>query len=449
MYKKLTSGIIAIVLIFSLFPAVAMAEERPKVLVFIIDGLSWEAFEAADTPNMDKIFVAGGPVTSEHTGYTWPGRAKIFTGAYSSTSGIVGNIFYDRELGKMVRLDPRYWDEYLEAQTLLQVADEARLSVGYVSCLWWVSQVEGIDFGIDPKSTVEQPNVPDYLHYLIGDPRTVTPFFPPPDEFGFETAEQYMGLVEWTTEAALKILEHEGMPDIMFVDYKATDLVGHVVGPWIGDYVGKYGTEFKEIIEYTDAHIGKILKKLEEMGELQNTIIILTSDHGMAFYYGGDAPEAVYYQHNPFRVIGELENLNVEVSFITWGTGSHIYLKNPNEPNAYETDLAIAIEYFEELPGAEVYVDLAEIHLDHPRSGDFFVTFEEPYSLTPPFFKGRGMHGSCIERSMVVPLLIKGPGIGPDAWIGDSIIDIAPTLAELIGIPIPAQADGQVSIILE
>ena len=36
-------------------------------------------------------------------------------------------------------------------------------------------------------------------------------------------------------------------------------------------------------VEWFDSHIGRALKKLEELGELDNTLIISTSDHGMPF----------------------------------------------------------------------------------------------------------------------------------------------------------------------
>ncbi len=36
-------------------------------------------------------------------------------------------------------------------------------------------------------------------------------------------------------------------------------------------------------IEYFDAHLGKILARLDSLGELENTIVIVTSDHGMPF----------------------------------------------------------------------------------------------------------------------------------------------------------------------
>ncbi|MEP7367435.1 MAG: sulfatase [Acidobacteriota bacterium] len=36
-------------------------------------------------------------------------------------------------------------------------------------------------------------------------------------------------------------------------------------------------------VEWFDQHVGRVLKKLEEIGELENTLVIWTSDHGMPF----------------------------------------------------------------------------------------------------------------------------------------------------------------------
>ncbi len=36
-------------------------------------------------------------------------------------------------------------------------------------------------------------------------------------------------------------------------------------------------------VEYGDSHIGRALKSLEEAGELENTLVVVTSDHGMPF----------------------------------------------------------------------------------------------------------------------------------------------------------------------
>lgn len=57
-------------------------------------------------------------------------------------------------------------------------------------------------------------------------------------------------------------------------------------------------------VEHFDTHLGRILKTLEEAGELDNTIIIVTSDHGMPFprckgqeyYHSNHIPMAVMWK---------------------------------------------------------------------------------------------------------------------------------------------------------
>lgn len=63
-------------------------------------------------------------------------------------------------------------------------------------------------------------------------------------------------------------------------------------------------------IEYFDTHLGQMLKKLENIGELENTIVIVTADNGMPFpRIKGDIYE--YSHHLPLAIM--------------WGTG----IKNP------------------------------------------------------------------------------------------------------------------------
>ncbi|WP_020530670.1 sulfatase family protein [Flexithrix dorotheae] len=70
-------------------------------------------------------------------------------------------------------------------------------------------------------------------------------------------------------------------------------------------------------IEWFDLHLSRIIQKLEEIGELDNTIIIVTSDNGMAFprakatcfEYGAHVPMAIRWGNqikNPGRVNEDL-----------------------------------------------------------------------------------------------------------------------------------------------
>jgi hypothetical protein len=67
-------------------------------------------------------------------------------------------------------------------------------------------------------------------------------------------------------------------------------------------------------IEYFDSHLGKMIKTLEDLGELENTIIIVTSDNGMPFprvkgteyEYSNHMPLAIMWPKgikNPGRII--------------------------------------------------------------------------------------------------------------------------------------------------
>lgn len=72
-------------------------------------------------------------------------------------------------------------------------------------------------------------------------------------------------------------------------------------------------------IEYFDSHLQKMLKKLEEIGELENTLVIVTADNGMPFprikgqvyEYSNHLPLAIMWPNgikNPGRVVNDFVN---------------------------------------------------------------------------------------------------------------------------------------------
>ncbi|WP_346859107.1 sulfatase [uncultured Draconibacterium sp.] len=72
-------------------------------------------------------------------------------------------------------------------------------------------------------------------------------------------------------------------------------------------------------IEYFDSHLQKMLKKLEEIGELENTLVIVTADNGMPFprikgqvyEYSNHLPLAIMWPKgikNPGRVVDDFVN---------------------------------------------------------------------------------------------------------------------------------------------
>ncbi len=98
--------------------------------------------------------------------------------------------------------------------------------------------------------------------------------------------------------------------------------VDHVYGIWPDNEVVRtdlldYGFE----IEHFDRHLGRMLEMLEVRGELENTLVVATSDNGMPFprakgqeyYYSNHLPLAIMWPagiNNPGRAISDM------VSFI-------------------------------------------------------------------------------------------------------------------------------------
>jgi hypothetical protein len=73
-------------------------------------------------------------------------------------------------------------------------------------------------------------------------------------------------------DAALQVLDAEE-PDLFFVTLVCVNIVGHM-----------YGTDSPEIraaVEETDRQIGRLLDHLQTRGWLDDTLIVVASDHGM------------------------------------------------------------------------------------------------------------------------------------------------------------------------
>ena len=65
--------------------------------------------------------------------------------------------------------------------------------------------------------------------------------------------------------------------------------------------------EYYAMIEHTDTQIGRILKALKQSGELENTLIVFTSDHGLAVGKHGLLGKQNQYDHSvrsPFIIKG-------------------------------------------------------------------------------------------------------------------------------------------------
>ncbi len=65
--------------------------------------------------------------------------------------------------------------------------------------------------------------------------------------------------------------------------------------------------EYYAIITHLDAQIGRVLQKLEENGQRDNTYIVFTADHGLSVGHHGLIGKQNMYDHSirvPFAIAG-------------------------------------------------------------------------------------------------------------------------------------------------
>ncbi len=101
---------------------------------------------------------------------------------------------------------------------------------------------------------------------------------------------------------------------------KSTEEVDEVPPFWPdADTIRKDMLDYAFEIEYFDSHLQKMLQKLEEIGELENTLVIVTADNGMPFprikgqvyEYSNHLPLAIMWPNgikNPGRVVDDFVN---------------------------------------------------------------------------------------------------------------------------------------------
>jgi predicted AlkP superfamily pyrophosphatase or phosphodiesterase len=287
------------------------------------------------------------------------------------------------------------------------------------------------------------------------------------DSRGFRTSPELDAV---TLELASRIRRElhlgEGpAPDLLAVGVSATDYVGHT-----------YGTEGVEMciqLMALDRALGDFFAGLDAAGI--DYVVMLTADHG-----GNDIPE----RENQHAVPGASRTENaLSPSVVARSIATKLGLKGPVllaggafgdfyidrtlSPADRARALAAAVAAYranpqvasvfthEELAAARPpsgppetwsLLDRAKASFDPQRSGDFIVQLKP--RVTPVFDTTHGYvatHGSPWDYDRRVPILFWRKGMTPfEQPLSVETIDIMPTLAALIHLPIPPGAvDGR------
>ena len=219
-------------------PVPAAIPQQPaveRVVIISIDGLRPDAWDLADTPQLDALRARGAYSPKARAivpSVTLPSHASMLGGMTPEKHGVNWNI-YDLSLGR------------IKGPTLFNVAHDAGLSTAMV-------------VGKDKFDHLVLPGSVDNYRYA-----------------GFTDIQ--------VTNSAVEVIQ-TAMPVVLFIHLPDTDTAGHATGWMSGGQL--------LVISLTDGLIGNIVAALEEKDYLAGTMFIITSDHGgNGTIHGSGSPE--------------------------------------------------------------------------------------------------------------------------------------------------------------
>ena len=293
---------------------VSKADNRPNIIVILVDDMRWDEFGLAGhnyikTPNIDRIAMEGANFKNVFatTPLCSPSRASFFTGQYAYSHGITDNTDRSEQSHRLQtfprKLRAQGYNTAFIGKWHMGNDDSQRPGFDY-----WVA-LKGQGEAIDPKLNIngERLTIKGYVTDILTDyslkfihQKRNSPFLlylshkalhpnlhqsndgsiTPVEGGGFIPATRHTGMY---TDAVFKRRPNAFIPPS---DKPAlARKIGHL--PPLGPETATKEAEIRaraEMLMAVDESLGKLYNVLKGKGELDNTVIVFTSDHG--YFYG-------------------------------------------------------------------------------------------------------------------------------------------------------------------
>lgn len=257
--------------------AAASASEPPNILLILTDDQGWPTLGCYDgqhvaTPHLDRLASQGARFTDAYvTSQCTPTRATLLTGQYTARHGLWHVLsWYGYPYAHMT--EPPFSEQYTrEAFTIAKGLRSAGYATGIMGKWHLTSNADGNYMGLRPEAAHHYGF--DYAPPLLSQ-----------DEFA-DGADRG---VETLTDQALEFIEqNRERPWFCFLSHHM--IHGVVVAPetLTAKYREQgYGDEgpnravYLAGLECIDRSVGRIMERLEQLGEANNTLLLFLSDNG-------------------------------------------------------------------------------------------------------------------------------------------------------------------------
>ena len=364
------------------------------------DGMRHDFPDRGNFPALKSIEnngIRAGRLTPVYLSNTFPGHASIATGTTPDVHGIVDNVFLDNEKGLFAYSSAADW---LLAEPLWAAAERQGIKA---ATYFWVG-----------SETDWQGQRTSYR---------IAPF-----DGSRSEARKVDKIVEWLD---LPVNER---PRLIMSYWKGADTTGHLRGP-------NHDAIAEDIAEQ-DMELGRLLEAVDLRKLWPKTTLIIVSDHGMT-----RVTESVEFE-------SALEAAELDVTVTGGGAGQHIHLKKPSDEAAVLKILHMN-PHLTVLQGDDIPAGMAAPN----RTGDIVVVTDPPFTLSRAdtllskaivFFSPllgweRGAHGFDPDLpDMGGIFFAMGLGVTAGKKINNvHQLDIAPTVADILGIEAPAEAKNR------
>jgi predicted AlkP superfamily pyrophosphatase or phosphodiesterase len=395
-------------------------------VIVSIDGLRPEFYADAEmAPTLTAMAEAGaraGAVESVYPSSTYPAHATIVTGVRPAKHGIQANTTWTEQGSSR---DWYWYAKDLRARTLWQAARDKGLRVAIT---YWPTTVGapadlllGEIWDPEGKETVRRlassatPGLLGELALGVGIPQE-------------KIASDREAIDAFVSRAAAYVFKKH-RPNLQLVHLLNVDEVEHREGP--------SAPAVRDAVRVQDQNVARIRKAIADSGVGDRTTLIVVGDHGFTTIERNVGP------NNLFRDAGLLEEEGGKIR--TWraitrssGGSASIYVKDAKDlARVKEVLLAGAASAYRVLERPELdalgYNPDAAFALE-PAEG---VAITERLGPSTPTVKGN--HGQLPTRpGLQTGFIAEGARVRPGARIARmKLVDIAPAVAELLGLDLP------------
>lgn len=423
---------------FAAEAALAAENQKPIVIVISLDGMPARALQDPKLPMPTlRSLAASGAVADAmqpiNPTVTWPNHTTLISGVDAAHHFVMANgLITFPEGGGAPEVKP--WvdkEKLVHAQTLYEAARKQGLTTAQVD---WVAiyGAKGVDWEFgekpDPNGAISSELV---ARRIVTHEQIAT--------FDDDSSPAWRDEV-WT-DAAIDILRNH-TPNLLLLHLLQTDTIQHGSAPFSNPAYAAYA--------YADTCVKRIVDTARELGILDRTTFFVVSDHGFASYTHVLQPNAALVQQ------GLLHQRNGHYEGKVWvnaeGGAAELYIREVQERAKLIPQLKA---YFSSMPGiSHVYTNAEAQALGLPsdastdQAPQLYLTAAPDYAfeddLEGPVMRvldaPRGQHGYLNNMPEMQALFVaSGAAVRPGMHLGViPNLSVAPTIAAILGIQLPA-----------